>query len=479
MTFKFNPVYKSVSSNLFYIQDGKKMIPEKDLFTVIEYVDGSHAALLYGKAHGTSVNPKLAAEEFMADRTKYFERHNMQEGKKLKGQGKNSTGESKKEIIAHHVYLSCSERDGNKVTPEVMNEIMDRFLKAMKWDDHRAVQAPHWNSKHKHIHASICAYNRRGQAKIHMKNATIYRAKIELNYICADYGLSIIDDAKVYVWASSHMPEYCVWFNEIKKNKTVEIIQNISQEEKKLRAEERKAKRKAKADPPKDIKEEIERVITYNNSKSRGYATDYSAGGCFINPRKKKAYRMNLYDHSGRKRNTLELLLLLISAVLIDTNRYAKEEYHVTFPQHNTELQKMLDSIAVARKYGVTSPADIQDKLTECGKRIGSCQKAISRLEQELEKGNDEHLQRELEKHQKNLLRFQKDYGSLMSLKNPIREIARGKYNYRTEIFLTENREEKESVVRKADINDQIVKAERQKKLYTNGFDDVKKDFEK
>ena len=148
MTFKFNPVYKSVSSNLFYIQDGKKMIPEKDLFTVIEYVDGSHAALLYGKAHGTSVNPKLAAEEFMADRNKYFELYNMREGQRLKGQGKNSKG-GKKEILAHHVYLSCAEQDSDKVTPEILNEIMDRFLKAMGWDGHRAVQAPHLNSKYK------------------------------------------------------------------------------------------------------------------------------------------------------------------------------------------------------------------------------------------------------------------------------------------------------------------------------------------
>ena len=484
MTFKFNSVY-SVGSNLLYVLDSNKVVPEeKNLFTVIEYVDGSHAALLYGKAHGTSVNPKLAAEEFMADRNKYFELHNMREGQKLKGQGKNSKGKSKKEVLAHHIYLSASERDGDKVTPEILNEIMDRFLKAMKWDDHRVVQAPHLNSsRYKHIHASICAYNRRGQAKIHMKNATIYRAKIELNYICVDYGLSIIDDKKVYAWASSHMPEYCTWFDDIKKNKTVEIIQNTSLEVKKQRAEERKAMRKVKADPPKDIQEEIERIITYNHSKARGYATDYSAGGHFINPRKQRPYRMNLYDHNGRPRNTLELLLLLICAILIDTNRYAKENYNISFSQHSAELQKMLDGIAVARKYGVTSPADIQNKLAECGKRIGSCKKAIARLEQELEKGQDARLQKELEKHQENLRRFQKDYGSLARLKNPIREIVSGKYNYRTEIFeqkekaeRTEDMQrEKQSCERKAELNELIAKAEGQKRAYTYDSRDVKK----
>ena len=131
----------------------------------------------------------------------------------------------------------------------------------------------------------------------------------------------------------------------------------------------------------------------------------------------------------------------------------------------------------------MTSPAEIQNKLAECGKRIGSCKKAIARLEQELEKGHDARLQKELEKHRENLRRFQKDYGSLARLRNPIREILSGKYDYRTEIFEQKNwaerkeetQREKAPSGRKADINEMIAKAESRKKSYTYDSHDVKK----
>ena len=459
MTFKHNPVYLNIADNIAYLQNPMKVIPEIDVFRVNRYVGGDHAEILYGKSHGASLNPKLAAEEFLADRNKYFEVHKMREGQKLRGQGKNTSGNAKQEILAHHVYLSCSEAESDRVSAEMLNEIMDRFLVAMGWDDHRSVQSPHLNTAHRHIHASVCAYSRGdGKKKLHMKNATVYKAKMELNYICVDYGLSFIDDAKLYVWASHHAPEYCIWIDEIKKNKTVEIHENISLEEKKRRAEERKAKRAAKVVPPKNVQEEVERVIAYNHSKAVKKRTDYDAGGRFINHRKNRPYRINLYDHTGRRRTTMELVLLLVMAMLVDTNRYAVENKRQPYSRHSWELQRMMDALSVAREYGVTVPADIQEKLAECGSQIGSYQKAIARLNTELQKGHDARLQKELEKQKQNLMKAKKDYACLINLKKPIREIVQGEYNYRTEELLKERNSE-----RKCSLADQILQAEKKK----------------
>ena len=472
MTFKHNPVYINIADNIAYLQDAKKVIPEMDVFRVNQYVGGEHAEILYSKAHGTSLHPKLAAEEFLADRNKYFAIHKMREGQKLRGQGKNTAGKAKQEILAHHVYLSCDAEESGRVSAEMLNEIMDRFLKAMGWDDHRSVQSPHLNTAHKHIHASVCAYSRGdGKKKIHMKNATVYKAKMELNRICVDYGLSVIDDEKLYVWASHHAPEYCDWIDEIKKTKTVKVHQNISLDEKKQRAEIRKAKRSAKAEPPKNVQEEVERVIAYNRSRAVKKSTDYDAGGRFIEPRRNRPYRINLYDHSGRRRTTLELVLLLVMAMFVDTNRYAVENKRPPYSRHSWELQRMIDALSVAREYGVTVPADIPKKLAECGSQIGSYQKAIARLEAELQKGHDERLQKELEKQKQNLLKAKKHYACLINLQKPLREIVQGKYNYRTEELLKERDPE-----RKCSLADQILQAEKKKKCQHKDKGDIQRE---
>ena len=97
-TINHNPIYKTLKKNLSYVSEAHKQIPISDLTTVMEYVTGDHAEVLYTKGHGCSCNPELAAEEFLSDREKYLER---KKGAKLSGQT-----DAKKEIIAHHFYIS-------------------------------------------------------------------------------------------------------------------------------------------------------------------------------------------------------------------------------------------------------------------------------------------------------------------------------------------------------------------------------------
>lgn len=206
-TFKFNAVYSSVEGNLCYIADAEKQIPDREVLKVMAYVNGEHAETMYARAYHCSSNPVLAAEEFLADREKYFACHN---GKKLSGQGS-----GKKEILAHHVYVSCHEDD--HVTPELLMKIADNFIKKMHLEDFRIFVSPHLNTPRKHFHMSICAYSMDGKRKFHMKNDVRYRCEIELNKIAVGYGLSIIDDFKLRIWAGHNMPEYIDWLDEVKK----------------------------------------------------------------------------------------------------------------------------------------------------------------------------------------------------------------------------------------------------------------------
>ena len=74
--FKFNAVYSAVGDNLRYIADVEKQIPDSDVLKVMAYVNGEHAETIYARAYHCSSNPVLAAEEFLADRGKYFICHN-------------------------------------------------------------------------------------------------------------------------------------------------------------------------------------------------------------------------------------------------------------------------------------------------------------------------------------------------------------------------------------------------------------------
>ena len=426
-TFKFNAVYKSLGDNLKYIADSEKVLPEADLLKVMSYVNGLHAETVYGRSYNCSLNPALAAEEFLSDREKYFACHKR---KRLSGQGK-----GKSEILAHHVYVSCAADD--PITPEILMKIADEFIEKMNLQEYRIFVAPHLNTKYKHFHMSISAYSMDGKKKFLMKNATRYRMEMELNYIAAKNGLSIIDDYKLRVWAGYNAPEYIAWLDAVKKEGKTVVRNNITIGEKILRAEERKErnadrnkKRKAKEKPTeKQIKLAV-RENTYKDTYDpRKY---YTAGGAFPNVRKSnKTYRIGLWTPEGRKRGTIELLFLLIAVAFVDTEKYAREkQYYRPRSEPAKEVQKMIDNIHRAKIYHITDLKDLKQKTAEVGSWLGSHKKAMHYIEGRMAEQYDEKLEERLQWHKAQYDLYRRQYRDLVLVRETIREVVRDQYRY-------------------------------------------------
>lgn len=463
-TFKFNAVYSSVSDNLGYIADAEKQIPESEVLKVMAYVNGEHAETMYAKGYHCSSNPVLAAEEFMSDREKYFACH---KGKRLSGQG-----EGKKEILAHHIYVSCHEED--VVTPELLMKIADDFISRLHLENFRIFVSPHLNTSHKHFHMSICAYSMDGKRKFHMKNDTRYRCEMELNRIAVGYGLSIIDDQKLRKWAAYHVPEYVQWLDTVKNNGNIMVRDNISVEEKISRAEERRERNadrsKSRNRKEKPTEKQIRSAVRENTYKdvyaSREY---YTAGGLFPNVRKtNRPYRVRLYTETGRRRGTLELLFLLVVTAFVDTEKFAREnKYYRPATKPAKEIQKMLDNIHRAQVYNVTNQQDLKNKIAEVGSWIGSHKKAMVYIERKLEKGYDESLQKAWQRHKDQYDLYRRQYRDLMLVKEAMQEVIRDQYRY--QIYDFEPTEERENESKqKASLDDLISSARKSCSMQTD-----------
>lgn len=427
-TFQCNPVYRAVESNLSYISDTEKQIPESDVMRVLAYMNGEHAESMYTKGYNCSSNPTLATQEFLSDREKYFACH---KSKRLSGQGK-----GKKEILSHHVYVSFSEFD--PVTTELLMQIADDFIGKMNLQGFRIFVAPHLNTKHRHFHMSISSYRMDGKCKFYMKNDIRYRCQMALNQIAADYGLSIIDHQKLRVWAEKNQPEYVEWLEGVKKEGKICVLENSTLEEKFRRAEARKeqnkARNKEKNKHEKPIKKQIQAAVRENTKKdvfeSREY---YTAEGRFPNVWKpNRPYRIGLYSDTGRRRGTLELLLLLIATIFVDTEKYARENrYYRPSAEPAWEIQRMIDSVHLIQIYQVSSVQDLKNKTYEVESWLESHTKAMAYIAKQITIEDSEMLRERWQWHREQYGKYRKQYQDLMVIKETLYEVSGEQYKYR------------------------------------------------
>lgn len=452
-TINHNPIYKTLKENLSYVSEAHKQIPVSDLTTVMEYVTGDHAEVLYTKGYHCSCNPELAAEEFLDDREKYLKRKH---GKKLSGQA-----EGKEEIIAHHFYVSFHKEDF--VAVEKMMKITDELIQSTAMKDFKCLRAPHVNTDEGHVHITVNAYSMDGKKKFCMNNKMLYALRRELDYICYEHRLSLVEDKTLLKTDE----EYAKWFAEVKKEGKIRIHPNRTVQQKKEQQKKRNEKRKeqrgkksyVKKLPLKDINTEIQDAAKYNFSEKFGKQVFYAADGQFLSPRTKVPYRLKMWTEDGRKRSTVELLFLLIAVVLFDTQKYAAEKnYYQPKVNINHEIQKMIDGIVATREYGITDKKVLESKIKECGSNISSLKRAIYQIDKTLVDRTDESLQKKRMTYEKKLKKNNRQYYKLMQVKALTKEVMTDVY--RENIYTVKLIEQE----RKLDLDNIISNAEVKKK---------------
>lgn len=444
-TINHNPIYKTLKENLSYVSEAHKQIPISDLTTVMEYVTGDHAEVLYTKGHGCSCNPELAAEEFLSDREKYLER---KKGAKLSGQT-----DAKKEIIAHHFYISFHKEDF--VGVERMMKITDELIERTPLKEFKLLRAPHTNTDEEHVHLSVNAYSMDGKKKFCMNNKMLYTLRRELDHICYEYGLSLVEDKTLLKTDE----EYAKWFAAVKAEGKVRIHKNRTSEEKKMKNKERRSKKSyVKKLPLRSIEEDFKGAVYYNSANIFGERIYFAAGGRFPSPKTGKPYRMKIWTEDGRKRSTVELLLLLIAVVLFDTQKYAQERnYYQPKVNVDCEIQRMIDGIAATREYGITDNCVLESKIRECGSNISSLKKAIYDIDKSLNEKENDDLRKERAAYLEKLKKYNKQYYQLMQVKALTKEVMTD--TYRDNIYAVKPLEQE----RKLSLDDMIASAERKK----------------
>ncbi len=174
------------------------------------------------------------------------------------------------------------------------------------------------------------------------------------------------------------------------------LIEFLAQKEhlKDFNHNKHKEQQKDKQEQSQDKKSEY----SYDNKQENKY---YQKNR--YNTRTKKYYSINLYDAYGRKRSTLELMLLLAIVIIKNENdTWNKEQYTEkanpkskdfvpVYGRTDWKIQNMVDALHVAREQNLTTPKEIEDKLDAVGLKIGRTRFQLNKTEKTIRKMESIH----------------------------------------------------------------------------------------
>lgn len=137
-------------------------------------------------------------------------------------------------------------------------------------------------------------------------------------------------------------------------------------------------------------KERLEQEKDKQLQKERQYRDYYSRSG-FVKSKTHEPYRIGMYDENGFKRSLIELIIIL--AIVIIKNESRKWNTSHTFELDNQEyknnpiyattdwkVQRMMDSIRIAREEGISNVSDVDRKRDLIGKECKKSAAEIRRL---------------------------------------------------------------------------------------------------
>lgn len=348
--------------------------PRKDnpySFTTKYIVDG-HGGKLYANGYHVVTDAELCAIQMRYYKEQYRQIHPVTRG----------TGSNKHDVDVYQIYISFTEHE--KFSQEEMLQIANEFIKKVHLDNFPVLVSPHYNTENDHVHAVVGAYSIDGMRKLSMNKEKLYYFRRNMDYICVEHGLSIVEPELPML----RDPEYAEFYHNVIEN---DIVPVIPREKKKSPCQSRRKRSMQAAMNKKSIEEQIreekKRTEEVRRKSSKYY---YSYAGAYL-PYSKRPVRIYKYDEDGRERTVPELMLILLATVAVSymdietqyspRNKYEEAAQTIYLGEIDTVAQRSMDAIALSRKYDVTSEEEIATIKYSIGQQMNHC-KAVTKHQQ-------------------------------------------------------------------------------------------------
>lgn len=306
-------------------------------------------------------------------------------------------------IDCYHIIQSFNPKDNDKLDYETVHKIGLKYCDMIEHiDDKQAVNrkykmlvATHTDKDHLHNHIILCPYDIDTGKKYHDCRETYRQLRRANDELSKEYGLSIIlepDEDRMRSYKEElEIKKNGSWKDDIRKDITammkvckdwdtfISYMQmagyNIRQgkyttyEKDGHKARDVSLGREWTKAYIIDYWKEQERdnsTVSINRDKNNYYP-----------PKKKnrKQYKVSYYDDDGRRRSNLEVVLL--AAVSIITGEQSAGSYassgivgNPIYETRDQKLQRMIDTISVAREENIKSIPELKERLNEAGKDL-------------------------------------------------------------------------------------------------------------
>lgn len=385
-TLRYTQIHATTGATIRYIANKDKMITSNshDVYNVLNYMgEPESTERVYSYGHHCSANPVLAEKQFEMYRQRYFE----QKTGGIQGMTKGSS-----ELLALHFFMSYSKEDNP--SPETMDEILTDVIDHTKLKDFPVFRSNHFDKTHRHSHFLVGQYAAEGKPrKLCMHKDDYDDIRRYANRVCVAHGLSIIDLAIL-----RKDLEYSDWLDRVIAEGKVTV--HPEREEHK---QEPKQKQTTKGLYYKWLKEQEEFNLAEEKKLTEAQLHQkradekyfYSVDGKTRHPvsayKGKRYYSVRIYTPEGRKRSTLELLILLIKVIANEELKYVQERdervyRRVITAKRDWKAQGMMDCIAVARETNIENPDEVSDRIAEIGKQMNDLKTEKRRHENSIKK---------------------------------------------------------------------------------------------
>lgn len=444
------PIRMSPKACLDYIADPAKIVPQKDTMRLMTYMQ-SHAAELANSVgyNGCFANKEMALQQFSACHAMYDSQHKKQgqadavvtvtveQYLKMAGdlqslpQGVCPDSDGlirikKSGVQAHHLVFSLDNDD--RADPELIRRAWGRFMALPYMQDFYGYANVHHNTENLHLHCVIPNASKRGDRRLSMNSNLLNRMKNDLDHICVDLGLSIIDDPVL----AYKYPERAKWIEGLVREGKVRVlipenadrIKNPTRHQRWMLAKYNAGKvEKCKAQgyggkfkSPGKNKKQME-IFSAQQDKNEDRVAVETSGmnpGLIETAHKKDVLRygekkgvyfgqficsepMTPQQHEVfRRRKAYKRLYVHVSYYdgrRQKTQAEVKAEYNhkvlAMRSRPNRELQAQLDAISTCRELNIRVPEDLERRVKEIGNHLGQARRDIEYQRKTLQNGSD------------------------------------------------------------------------------------------
>lgn len=418
-TLSSNPIKASAGKCADYINNLRKTIPFSDVHYAFSYINGEHADekyRIYTNGHnGCSCDQELAMRQFELSKNLYYqakgdateqgvgeviyyspEDYFLKTGKKAKKSQIAEDGSvviKKTPTIAEHIYISFTERESERLSHEEMNDITRELCERTFLRDFYCISNHHYNTDNSHTHILANGYSKDGTKKINLNKYARYELRMELDHICYEHGLSIIEDP-----ALLRNKQYREWFEQVKAEGKIEIIPHNGASHNNRCSQKGSYKRWL------DQQKALETELTENQLKQKRVDERYYYDKRYRTSKDNKVYVVCRFHPSGYKRSSLELTFLLIKTIIEKERQYhnipechktdngsyiVMPDGHRLYTKTDHYLQQLYDNMKYGGVYAIRDSRQATDRVKFVGAEMNEVKTARAKYVATVSKGED------------------------------------------------------------------------------------------